>query len=113
MSELVAGSTKVGGVEAGRAGGVELRDECVGVVTSISRLRRAERGWKVRRREAGDVRVEGGIDRDAEAFVDAATAQQRGIEERGRPGGVDLGHEDIAAADAGRLVSPGGGREVG
>src|SRR5439155_831753 len=99
----------VAGVEEGRARGVHLGDEGVrgAVVGQVGPDRHGEGGLR-RKGVAGDVRVPGTVDGDAEAGIVAGPADVAGVEE-GRARGVHLRDERVRGAVIGQVRPHGHG----
>ena len=89
-----AAAAQVGGVEQGRAGGVQFGDKGI-AAAGRSSLEGARGGGEIGGAgTACDIGVARGIDRYADAVVIAAAAQVGGVEQ-GRAGGVQLADKGI------------------
>ena len=113
QAPVTATAAEVGGVDEGRAGGIELRDE------GVAATGRLEGPWG--RREVagvgppGHVGVAVGVHRDPEGLLIKAVAAKVGGVDQSRTGGIELRHEDVGgAAGKGGLEGPRGrGKVVG
>ena len=109
---VVTRSAQVGGVEQGRAGGVELADK--GITEEAPAESGLERIWGcgeiIGIRKSSDIAIARGVDPYAKARIVATSAEEGGVEQR-RAGGVQLADERILTRGTG-LERARRGREV-
>ena len=97
LPESSDAAAQVGGVDQGRAGGIQLRHKRVAVgqgTVTAGGLERVTVGKSVEG-QPRHVGVAGGIDGDAVATSSPAAAQVGGVDQ-GRAGGIQLGHKRVA-----------------
>src|SRR5439155_15340274 len=108
---VIVAPAEKGGVDEGRAGGIELRHEGVEEATAEGRLESAQGRGEVAYGAARHVGVAEGVYRNGEALVRPKPTQIGGVEEGGA-GGIEFRHEGVDQAAEGRLEGARCRREV-